>query len=96
MRPETLVRLRQAGVDVAGQIVVAVGAIAGRPDLVEIARSMLEDLAAQVGPPVVGVTVGRAGRGAAAGRRGRDGRIRCRCCGPGWPGWRPGWAGRGS
>jgi hypothetical protein len=55
-RPETLVRLSQAGVDLDRQIVVAVGAIAGRPDLVEIARSMMEDLAAQVGAPVVGVT----------------------------------------
>ncbi len=55
-RPETLVRLKQAGVDVSGRIMVAVGAIAGRPDLVEIARSMLEDLAALIGPPVVGVT----------------------------------------
>ncbi len=55
-RPETLVRLRQAGVDLSGETVVAVGAIAGRPDLAEIARSMLEDLAAQFGPPVVGVT----------------------------------------
>jgi hypothetical protein len=61
VRPETMVRLRQAGVDTSGEIVVVVGAIAGRPDLAEIARSMLEDLAAQVGPPVVGVTTdGRA------------------------------------
>jgi Purine catabolism regulatory protein-like family/PucR C-terminal helix-turn-helix domain/GGDEF-like domain len=56
VRPETLVRLQQAGVDTSGEVVVAVAAIAGRPDLVEMARSMLEDLAAQVGAPVVGVT----------------------------------------
>jgi PucR C-terminal helix-turn-helix domain/Purine catabolism regulatory protein-like family/GGDEF-like domain len=55
-RPETLVRLKQAGVDLTGRLMVAVAAIAGRPDLVEVARSMLEDLAAQIGPPVVGVT----------------------------------------
>ena len=61
VRPETMVRLRQAGVDPTTRVVVAVGAIAGRPDLAELARSMLEDLAAQVGPPVVGVTTdGRA------------------------------------
>jgi hypothetical protein len=55
-RPETLVRLRQAGVDLSEETVVAVAAVAGRPDLVENARSMLEDLAAQLGSPVVGVT----------------------------------------
>jgi hypothetical protein len=61
VRPETLVRLRQAGVDTRAKVVVAVGAIAGRPDQAEIARSMLEDLAAPLGPPVVGVTTeGRA------------------------------------
>ena len=43
-------------------------AIAGRPDQAEIARSMLEDLAAQLGPPVVGRDDGRPRGGAAAGR----------------------------
>jgi hypothetical protein len=56
VRPETMVRLQQAGVDTSGEIVVAVAAVAGRPDQVEVARSLLEDLAAQVGAPVVGVT----------------------------------------
>jgi hypothetical protein len=56
VRPETLVRLRQAGVDTSGEVVVAVAAITGRPDQVEVARSLLEDLAAQIAPPVVGVT----------------------------------------
>lgn len=54
-RPETLVRLRQAGVDPGAPLLVAVAAMVGRPDLGEVARSMLEDLAAHVGSPVVGL-----------------------------------------
>jgi hypothetical protein len=54
-RPETLVRLRQAGVDVEARILVAVASVAGRPDQVEVARTLVEDLASLIGPPVVGV-----------------------------------------
>jgi purine catabolism regulatory family protein/PucR-like helix-turn-helix protein/diguanylate cyclase with GGDEF domain len=56
VRHETLVRLGQAGVDTSGEVLVAVAAVAGRPDQVEVARSMLEDLVALIGPPVVGAT----------------------------------------
>jgi hypothetical protein len=53
-QPETAVRLRQAGLDPAAPITVAVAAFVQRPDLVETARSVLDDAAAHLGPPVVG------------------------------------------
>ncbi|TQM04293.1 PucR family transcriptional regulator [Pseudonocardia kunmingensis] len=58
-RPETAVRLRQAGLDAAHPLVVAV---AGFRDggSVETARAVLADAAAHVGPPVVGVHDGLA------------------------------------
>lgn len=61
-RSETAVRLRQAGLDPAGPLVVAVAAFVDRPDLVETARSVLVDAASHVTPgdepPVVGVRDG--------------------------------------
>jgi DNA-binding PucR family transcriptional regulator len=56
-RPETAVRLKQAGLDPAGLLVVAV---AGLGERVETARAVLVDAAAHVGPPVVGVHEGAA------------------------------------
>lgn len=61
-RPETAVRLRQAGLDPAGPLVVAVAAFVDRPDLLETARAVLVDAASHVTPgehpPVVGVRDG--------------------------------------
>ncbi len=61
-RPETAVRLRQAGLDPTGPLVVAVAAFVDRPDLVEAARAILVDAASHVTPgdhpPVVGVRDG--------------------------------------
>lgn len=51
-RPETTVRLRQAGLDPTAPLTVAVAGFAGRADLVETARSVLVDAA---GPAAVGV-----------------------------------------
>jgi hypothetical protein len=59
-RPETAVRLRQAGLDPAAPLTVAVAGFVDRPDRVEIARSVLVDAASHVGPPVVGVHDGLA------------------------------------
>jgi DNA-binding PucR family transcriptional regulator len=58
-RPETAVRLRQAGLDATHPLVVAV---AGFTDggSVETARAVLGDAAAHVGPPVVGLHDGLA------------------------------------
>ncbi|WP_433555177.1 PucR family transcriptional regulator [Pseudonocardia xinjiangensis] len=53
---ETSVRLRHAGLDPAGPLVVAVAGFAGRPERVETARAVLLDAAAHRGPPVVGST----------------------------------------
>jgi hypothetical protein len=55
-RPETAVRLRQAGVDVAGPLVVVAAGFVDRPDLVETTRAVLLD----AGAPVVGVHDGLA------------------------------------
>jgi len=44
-RPETAVRLRQAGLDPGVPLTVAVAGFTGRPDLVETARSLLVDAA---------------------------------------------------
>jgi hypothetical protein len=44
-RPETAVRLRQAGLDPACPLTVVVAGFAGRPDLAETARSVLADAA---------------------------------------------------
>ena len=56
-RPETAVRLKQAGLDPGGPLVVAV---AGFGDRVETARAVLADAAAHFGPPAVGVHEGAA------------------------------------
>lgn len=50
---ETRARLRQAGLDPSGRLVVAVAAFPGRPDLGELTCSLLDDVAAHLGPPVV-------------------------------------------
>jgi DNA-binding PucR family transcriptional regulator len=63
-RPETAVRLRQAGLDPEGSLVVAVAgfADADRVDTarVDTARSVLVDAASHAGPPAVGVHDGLA------------------------------------
>jgi len=50
------VRLRQAGLDPAGSVVAVVADFVGRPDLLDTARIVLDDLAATFGPPVVATT----------------------------------------
>jgi len=55
-QPETAVRMRQAGLDPQLLIGVAVAKFAGRPDLTEAARAVLDDAAAHLGTPVVGTT----------------------------------------
>lgn len=65
-RPETTVRLRQAGLDPGEQLVVAVAAFLegdrDRPDLLETARAVLVDAASHAtpgdDPPVVGIRDG--------------------------------------
>jgi hypothetical protein len=57
---ETSVRLRHAGLDPGGPLVVAVAGFVGAPERVEIARAVLLDAAAHRGPPVVGVYDGQA------------------------------------
>jgi DNA-binding PucR family transcriptional regulator len=59
-RPETAVRLRRAGLDPTGPLVVAVAGFAARPERVETARGVLVDAASHRGPPVVGVHEGTA------------------------------------
>ncbi|HEY2044655.1 MAG TPA: PucR family transcriptional regulator ligand-binding domain-containing protein [Jatrophihabitans sp.] len=54
--PETMVRLRQAGLDPSAPMVVVVAGFPGRPDQAEIARDIFDDLAAQWGRPVVSST----------------------------------------
>ena len=58
-RPETAVRLRQAGLDPTAPLVVAVAGFAGGAR-VETARAVLVDAAAHAGPPAVGVHDGLA------------------------------------
>jgi DNA-binding PucR family transcriptional regulator len=53
-RPETLHRLRQAGLDPDRPVTVAVAGFVDRADLTELARSVLDDAAAHLGPAVVG------------------------------------------
>jgi DNA-binding PucR family transcriptional regulator len=55
-RPETLHRLRQAGLDPDRPVIVAVAGFVDRADLTELARSVLDDAAAHLGPAVVGTT----------------------------------------
>ncbi len=62
-QPEIAVRLRQAGLDSSAPLVAVVADFAGRPDLLQSARTVLEDIAARFGPPVVAVS--RDGRAAA-------------------------------
>lgn len=57
-RPETAVRLRQAGLDPEAPTAVAVAGFVDRPELAELARSILDDAAAHLGPPVVGTLAG--------------------------------------
>ncbi|MEJ3654634.1 PucR family transcriptional regulator ligand-binding domain-containing protein [Actinomycetes bacterium KLBMP 9759] len=58
--PETMVRLRQAGLDTTAALTVVVAGFPERPELVESARAVLVDAASHVGPPVVGVHDGLA------------------------------------
>ncbi len=58
-RPETAVRLRQAGLDPDAPLVVAVAGFVNA-DRVDTARSVLVDAAAHAGPPAVGVYDGLA------------------------------------
>ncbi|HYH32793.1 MAG TPA: PucR family transcriptional regulator ligand-binding domain-containing protein [Pseudonocardia sp.] len=58
-RPETAVRLRQAGLDPTGPMLVAVAGFAGGAR-VETARAVLVDAATHAGPPAVGVHDGLA------------------------------------
>ena len=59
-RPETSVRLRQAGLDPAEPLVVVTAGFVGRPELVETARAVLVDAAAHRGPATVGLHDGLA------------------------------------
>ncbi|MFC4944088.1 PucR family transcriptional regulator [Pseudonocardia sp. GCM10023141] len=59
-QPETTVRLRQAGIDPATPLTVAVAGFPDRPDLAETARSVLVDAVSHVGPPAVGLHDGMA------------------------------------
>lgn len=61
-RPETTVRLRQAGLDPTAPLTVAVAGFVDRPDRLEIARAILVDAASHgnAGPPAVGVRDGLA------------------------------------
>jgi DNA-binding PucR family transcriptional regulator len=60
-RPETATRLRQAGLDPAEPLTVAVAGFVDRPDRLEIARAILVDAAAHLGDaPAVGVHDGLA------------------------------------
>jgi hypothetical protein len=54
---EAGVRLRQAGVDPAEPLVAMVVGLADKPDLLDLTRTLIEDVALGFGPPVV--TVGR-------------------------------------
>ncbi|TQM45938.1 PucR family transcriptional regulator [Pseudonocardia cypriaca] len=58
-RPEVAVRLRQAGLDPDGPLVVAVAGFT-TPERVQTARSVLVDAATHAGPPAVGVHDGLA------------------------------------
>lgn len=60
-RPETATRLRQAGLDPAEPLTVAVAGFVDRPDRLEIARAILVDAASHLtGAPAVGVHDGLA------------------------------------
>jgi DNA-binding PucR family transcriptional regulator len=59
-RPETSVRLRQAGLDPQAPLAVAVAGFVDRPQHLETARAVLVDAAAHLGPPVVGTFDGLA------------------------------------
>ncbi len=50
---ETATRLRHAGLDPSGLLHALVVDFAGRADLVEVARALVEDVALEFGPPVV-------------------------------------------
>lgn len=54
-RAEIAMRLRQVGLDPAGSILAVVADLSGRPELVEVARAVVDDIALDFGPPVVGV-----------------------------------------
>lgn len=56
---EVGLRLRQAGLDPAESVVVVVAEFACRPELLETARTVLEDVASSFGPPVVSVVEDR-------------------------------------
>lgn len=57
---ETATRLQQAGLDPSGAMHAVVADFAGRPDLVDVARTLAEDVALEFGPPVVAVADGEA------------------------------------
>jgi DNA-binding PucR family transcriptional regulator len=50
---ETAVRLRQAGLDPSGMLVVLAADFAGRTDLLDVARTLVEDVVLEFGAPVV-------------------------------------------
>lgn len=51
-KPETLTRLRQAGLAPEGPLAVAVAAFADRPEMAETARAIIDDAVAHLGSPV--------------------------------------------
>lgn len=53
---ETATRLRHAGLDPSRTLHALVAGFAGRPDLVEVARALVEDMALEFGPPVVALS----------------------------------------
>jgi len=53
------VRLRQAGLEPSAPVVAVVADFPGRPDLLDTARIVLDDLAASFGPPVVATSADR-------------------------------------
>lgn len=52
---EIALRLKQAGLDSGASLVVAVAAFPGRAELLEVARTLTDDVALEFGPPVVAV-----------------------------------------
>lgn len=57
-RPETVARLRHAGLDTDAPALAVVATFAGRDDLVETARAILDDLVAGLGGSMVAVVTG--------------------------------------
>jgi sugar diacid utilization regulator len=60
-RPETATRMRDLGIDPAGPFLAMVAAVTDRPDLVEVARTVLHDLALGLDSrPLIGADADRA------------------------------------